>query len=115
LSRPVQEEIQDAKVYKSKKGNLDLKKKIMPSLFKEEDEDSESEVETESKVDGEKAKEDKSKKPFVKATKHDNKTSIGESITDERLKAYGISNPNQFKRKLKYDQSSKNNKNKSSK
>ncbi len=149
--RPVQEEINDVKVYKNKKDQLELKKKILLSCYNMEEEEGDEDEETlQSKEVGEKIKAEmveevkkakKSKKEVEEATKTESKPStkklkkeveeatktesklsvksngkdkkskvkghkkknknILESITDERLAAYGIE-PKKFHKKLKY-------------
>ena len=62
--RPIQDEIQDTKVYKNRKNQIDFKKKVLTSLFesgeKEEDED-EEDGEDEEK-DGEQEEKEETKK-----------------------------------------------------
>jgi len=128
--RPIQEEVNDVKVYKSKKDQLELKKKILHSCYNQSEEEEEEPEEValvskdekakkklkkeegkakkEPKVEAEATKKEvekvkvagKEAKSKSKGHKKKNKN-ILESITDERLAAYGIE-PKKFHKKLKY-------------
>jgi protein KRI1 len=148
LNRPIQSEIAEVKEYKTKKNAIELKKKVLHSLFEEEDEEkvekdkdvkpnnnesennkkkkdvSKKDIEikkdseiiiqskeepviekTENKVN---KKADKAQLKNGKVSKKKKNKNVMESLTDERLKAYGI-DPKKFKKKIKY--SKNNNKN----
>ena len=166
--RPIQDEIHDSKIYKNKRDQTELKKKILTSYYNPAEEESVSENE-ENEIDNEQVKKElnknangnsnkelnesidelskknKSKTETVKTDKISNKKqkkdtiefkkvenkmlnddnisvdiekkngikkkkkknkNIVESLTDERLAAYGI-NPKKFKKKLKYSNKNK--------
>ena len=143
MYRPIQEEIQEAKTYKNKKNNIDLKKKILASYYNLSESENEAEKIDEekeqeqmedlaensaekqaeeqqrlSKTDNE--KKEKTERVYKKDSnleklKHNNNKkknkNVLESITDERLAAFGI-NPKKFKKKIKYTTNRSNNKQK---
>lgn len=64
--RPIQDEIQDTKVYKNRKNQIDFKKKVLTSLFESgEKEDEDEEDEEKDEKDGEQEEKEETKKVEV--------------------------------------------------
>ena len=114
--RPIKDELSDVRSYKDRSKNIEKKKKILESVFNEEEkEDEEKEEEKVVEITKKKKKKKKVKKeeeaPSLAIVvdnkqvkvykKKKTKKNVLETLTDERLEAYGI-NPKKFHKKLKY-------------
>ena len=114
--KPAQVEKQEYAIYRKKRQNEKLKRKILPSLFGIVNDEANNDTSVPDKDDDNNKKQKKAKsksenigvldkddgdKKQQKKAKFKSKDVGGMQITDERLGAYGL-NPKKFRRKIKY-------------